>query len=107
VDSIIFIVGLFSGIGVFLAAMYSLSRVVAFEAEGKSANLAVCLSIMAIMSALFFFQSVPLARLMALPALAAAIWSIRVERRWFKVFPGLAILFAAVVLLGYVAPYPP
>lgn len=105
-DSVIFVVGLFSGIGVFLSTMYSLSRVVTFEAKGKMANLAVFVSIMAIMGALFFLRSVPIAQLMAIPALLAGIWSVWTEERWFKVFPCLVILFAVVVLSGYVAAYP-
>ena len=72
-DSVIFVVGLFSGIGVFLSTMYSLSRVVTFEAKGKMANAAVFVSIIAIMSALFFFQSVPLAQALAIPALLAGV----------------------------------
>lgn len=105
-DSVIFVVGLFSGIGVFLSTMYSLSRVVTFEARGKMANAAVFASIIAIMTALFFFQSVPMARVLAVPALLAALWSVWTEERWFKIFPLLVILFATVVLLGYVAAYP-
>lgn len=105
-DSVIFIVGLFSGMGVFLSTMYALSRVVTFEAEGKMANVAVFLSVMGIMSALFFFRSVPLAQLLSVPALLAGVWALWVERRWFKVFPVIVILFAITVGLGYTAAYP-
>ncbi|MEM0989755.1 MAG: hypothetical protein AAGK00_12805 [Pseudomonadota bacterium] len=103
--SIIFLVGLFSGIGVFLSTMYALSRAIAFEAKGRLANGAVFASVLAIMAALFFAQSVPLARLIAPLAFIAGAWSFWVEERWFKVFPAIVMLFAVTVALGYVASY--
>lgn len=49
------------------------------------------------------YGSVPPARILAIPLLAAATAAFGAERGWFRTFPLLQQLFALVLLAGWVA----
>ena len=101
--TIITLVGIFAGIGVFLAAMYSITQVLLLEGWPRWAHVACFLLILGVMGALYFYRSVPAARLLAVPLLLAAFWTLVLEPRWYRVFPLLVILFAMMLIMGYVA----
>jgi hypothetical protein len=96
------VTGIFAGIALSLATLYSVAQAVLMQGRPRLAHAALLVLTLAAMAALHN-QSVPLARLFALPLLAAAIWAFALERGWFRVFPLLQQLFAAVLLTGWVA----
>lgn len=96
------VTGIFAGIAVFLATLYSLTQ--SFLAEGhlRRAHLLSLLGVLAIMLALQY-REIWLARLLALPLIGFAAWAMAGERRWYRLFPLLHQLFAVVLLAGWVA----
>lgn len=98
---ILTLVGIFAGIGVFLAAMYSVSQILLLEGRGRIAHGAVLILILIVMGALME-RAVPVARMAALPLIGAAFWTLVIEPRWYRIFPILVIAFAVLLIAGYV-----
>lgn len=101
--TILVIIGIFCGIGVFLATMYSMTQVLLLQGTGRIAHGIQFAIIMAIMTVLYIWRDADLARLIAVPLLPVAIWTFTIERRWYRIFPALIFVFALVILAGYVA----
>lgn len=100
---ILTIAGIFAGIGIFLAAMYSMTQVLLLSGWGRIAH-GVCLAlIMAIMFVLFFYNAIALAQVIAFALFGVGIWTFVLERRWYRVFPVIVMVFALMLILGYVA----
>jgi len=96
------IAGIFAGIGVFLAAIYSASQALLSEGEGRAMHALGAGLILAAMAALME-REVGLARFLAVPLALVAGRTLMIERRWYKVLPLLVIAFAVALMLGYVA----
>lgn len=96
------ITGIFAGIGVFLATMYSLTQVLLLEGRPRIAHFTQFTLILTVMASLFFWRDVMAARIIAVLLLPVAAWTFWIEPRWFKVFPILVALFALMLVLGYV-----
>lgn len=103
VNTILVVIGIFAGIGVFLATMYSLTQILLLEGKGRIAHAASFVTVLAIMTVLYVWRDTGLARLIAIPLLPIAAWTFWIEARWYKVFPILTMLFALTLVLGYVA----
>ena len=101
-DTILTLAGIFAGIGVFLAAMYSVSQILMLEGRGRIAHALSLGLILAVMAALME-RHVPLARLIAAPLVPVAFWTAVIEPRWYRIFPLITVLFALLVVMGYVA----
>ena len=101
--TILTIAGIFAGIGVFLAAMYSFTQVVLLQGTPRIAHFVQFVLIMTVMASMFFWRDVTTARIIAAPLLAAALWTTALETRWYKVFPILVMIFALLMIAGYVA----
>lgn len=96
------VIGIFSGLFVFIATTYSLAQAMLSEGRIRWVHLALIIAVMGVMAALEM-EWVPAARAMALPLFCIALWASVLEERWFKVFPILHQLFAVVLILGLVA----
>lgn len=101
-DIILTIAGIFAGIGVFLSAMYMLVQALLAHGQLRWTNLACFVLILLAMGALML-RAVDLARILAVPLAVVAAWLLMIERGWYRIFPGLVILFAAALILGLVA----
>lgn len=101
-STILIISGLFAGIGVFLAAMYSLSQLFLVEGRAQAAH-GVLLVLILVVMALLLERYVTYARYAAVPLFLAATWCLVAEERWFRIFPLLVQIFALILVLGYVA----
>ncbi|MGF1551721.1 MAG: hypothetical protein ACFBWO_04360 [Paracoccaceae bacterium] len=99
---LLLVAGIFAGLFVCLATLYSLAQAIMGEGSVRWAHVGAILGVLAVMTALEL-GSVPAARLLALPLLGLALWCAYLEERWFKVFPVLHQLFAAVLIAGLVA----
>lgn len=99
--TILIIAGLFAGIGVFIATAYSLSQILLLEGRGRAAHAACLIMTLIVMGALME-RAIPIARVAAIPMLLVASWCFAIERGWFRVFPVLLQIFAAIVALGFV-----
>ena len=95
------IAAIFAGIGVFLAAMYSLTQILLLEGRARVAHAASLTMILVVMACLME-RWIDTARLLAFPMFAAAFWTLVVEPRWYRVFPLLVMAFAVLVAMGYV-----
>lgn len=93
--------GIFAGIAISIASFYSVAQVLLTQGQQRLAHLAALLLTLAAMAALQY-GSVPLARVMGVPLLLAGFWAFVHERRWFRLFPLIQQLFAAVLLAGLV-----
>lgn len=96
------VIGIFTGLFVFIATTYSLSQAILEHGSRRWVHLALLISVLAVMGALQF-GSVPAARILAAPLLALAVWATVIEAGWFRVFPILHQLFAVVLLAGLVS----
>lgn len=101
VGLILMAAGIFAGLFVFIATMYSLSQAVLTEGRTRRAHVAAIVAVLAVMGALSF-HAVGLARILSLPLIGAAIWTFQAERGAFRVFPVLLLLFGLIVLAGFV-----
>ena len=99
---ILTIAGIFAGIGVFIATMYSVSQIVLLEGRARIAH-AVLITLILVVMACLVERWVPMARVLAIPLLGAAFWVAVLETRWYRIFPLLVMLFALLLILGYVA----
>ncbi|MEM6942632.1 MAG: hypothetical protein AAF565_02635 [Pseudomonadota bacterium] len=99
---LILVVGIFSGLFVFISAVYSLAQAMLFEGWMQRAHLFSMIMVLVVMGALYQ-REVPLARAAAFPLIGAGLWTLWLEERWFKVFPLLTLFFAGVVAAGVVA----
>lgn len=100
--TILMIVGIFAGIAVCMATLYSVAQVLTRTGARRAANLVAVAAMLCVMGALLE-REVELARALSAVLLAAAIWLFTVEPGWYRVFPLLMQIFAAVLLAGYVA----
>lgn len=100
--SILMIIGLFAGIAVCMATLYSVSQAMLAEGMVRWANLAQLVMILVVMGALLE-REIGFAEIMAWPLIAAAIWTFALERRWYRIFPILVIVFALLVATENVA----
>ena len=96
------IAGIFAGIGVFLATMYSVSQILLLEGRARIAHVASLVMVLAVMACLME-RWVDTARILAVPLFGAAFWTLVVEPRWYRVFPLMVMAFASLLILGYVA----
>ena len=99
---ILTITGLFAGVGVFIAAIYSLSQILLLRGEGRLMHGLGFALILAVMAALME-REIGLARLLAVPLALVAGRILMLERRWYRIMPLIVIIFAVVLMLGYVA----
>lgn len=100
--SILMIIGVFAGISVCMATLYSVAQAMMREGTPRRAHLAAVIAMLVVMGALLE-REVDVARTAAVPLLGVAIWAFVVERGWYRIFPLLMQLFAVVLLLGWVA----
>lgn len=103
IGTILVIAGIFAGIGMFLSTMYSLTQVILLEGLPRIAHFVTFVLILTVMFPLYWWRDVTTARVLAVPLLRAAQWTVVLEHRWYKVFPMLMSLFALMMMLGYVA----
>ena len=101
-DIILTIAGIFAGIGVFLAAMHSLTQCFLLDGRPRWLFAAHLILIMVVMGGLWF-RDIPMARLVAIPLIVVAFIVLFRERGWYRIFPALVIVFALLLILGYVA----
>lgn len=99
--SILMIAGLFAGISVCMAFLYSVAQAILHEGPRRRAHLLLALAVLVVMGALLE-REVTLARIAAVPLLGLALWVTVIERGWYRLFPGLVQIFAAVLIAGYV-----
>lgn len=85
--------------------MYSLTQSLLLSGPARWANIALFTLILIVMGALME-RHVILARILALPLFMVAAWAFTLEPRWYKVFPVLVMIFAAILMLGHVALQP-
>lgn len=102
IGTILTIAGIFAGIGVFFAAMYSLTQILLLAGWSRFAHFSCFTLILTVMASMFFWRDVETAQVIAVPLLAVALWTLVIEPGWYKVFPILVCVFAMVLLLGYV-----
>lgn len=102
-NTILLIFGLFAGIGVFLATMYSMTQVLLLSGRPRLAHAAQFLLVMAIMTVLYLWRDAGVARLLAIPLIPVAGWTLWLEQRFYRIFPLLIMVFALVLVTGYVA----
>lgn len=97
------IAGIFSGIGLFLCTMYSLTQILLTEGRVRIAHAVLFVLILTVMASMFFWRDVVTAQVLAWPLGIVAIWVTWEETRWYRIFPLLVIVFAATLGGGYVA----
>ena len=102
IQTILTIAGIFAGIGVFLAAMYSVGQMFLLRGWGRAAHALSLALILAVMAALME-RAVPLARVLAVPLIGTAFWTLVLEPRWYRIFPLTVIAFALLLIGGYVS----
>ncbi len=100
--SILMIIGLFAGISVCMATLYSAAQAMTREGPRRWANLAGVVAVMVVMGALLE-REIWLARLVAPVLLGIGVWVFLVEEGWYRIFPVLMQLFAVVLIAGWVA----
>ncbi len=81
--------------------MYSVSQLL-LQGRGRIAHALNLLLILAVMAALME-RAVPIARILAVPLIATAVWTLVFEPRWYRIFPLVVILFALLLIGGYVS----
>ena len=101
IGTILAIAGIFAGIGVFLATMYSVTQTLLLEGWPRIAHFTLLVFTLTVMWSMFWWRDVATAQVIAVPMLAAALWTTVLEHRWYRVFPILCTLFAALLMLGY------
>ena len=101
-STILTIAAIFAGIGVFMAAMYSLTQTLLLRGPARWVHLASLVLIVVVMGALME-RAVPVARLLALPLIAISAVLLLREPGWYRIFPALVIVFSLLLILGYVA----
>ena len=101
-STILTIAGIFAGIGVFMAAMYSLTQVLLLRGAVRWVHLACLVLIIVAMGALME-RAVPMARILAVPLIAVSAVLLIREPGWYRIFPALVIVFSLLLILGYVA----
>ena len=97
------LIGIFGGIAVFLATMYSMTQVLLLEGRLRWVHATLFLLVMAIMTVLFWWRDPAVARLFSFPLVPVALWAFWIEVRWYRIFPMLVLLFALALATGYVA----
>ena len=82
--------------------MYSLSQMLILRGWGRVAHILCFVLILAVMAALME-RAVPVARLLAIPLITVSFWILVLEPRWYRIFPLVVILFALLLIGGYVS----
>ena len=82
--------------------MYSVSQILMLEGRGRFAHALSLGLILAVMAALME-RHVPVARVLAAPLILVAFWTAVIEPRWYRLFPLITVVFALLVVMGYVA----
>ncbi|MEL6210657.1 MAG: hypothetical protein AAFR44_10860 [Pseudomonadota bacterium] len=100
--SILMITGVFAGIAVCMATLYSVAQAMMQEGHRRWAHLVAVLAMLVVMG-LLLEREVGLARLAAWPLLAIGAWVFVIERGWYRLFPVMMQLFAVVLIAGAVA----
>jgi hypothetical protein len=101
---VIFVIaGIFGGIGIFLATMYSFVQVLLTQGRLRFAHAGLFVLMMAIFTVLYLWRDVFAARIISLPLIPIALWAVWLEQRWFKIFPILVAIFAGIIAMGYIA----
>ena len=103
IGTILTIAGIFAGIGVFLAAMYSMTQVLLLGGMARVAHFAQFVLILTVMFSMFWWRDVATAQVIALPLVGVALWTLVLEPRWYKVFSVLILIFAGLLIGGYAA----
>ena len=103
ITTLLTIAGIFAGVGVFLAAMYSMVQVLLTGGMMRAAHFAQFVLILTVMAAMFFWRDVTAAQVIAVPLLGVALWTAVLEAGWARVFPLLVMTFALLLITGYVA----
>lgn len=98
---IFLITGIFAGIGLFLATMYSVSQIILLEGRGQLAH-GVLLALILFMMACLMERWLDTARLTAVAIMPTAFWVMVLEPRWYRVFPIVVMGFAGLVISGVV-----
>lgn len=100
---VIIIAGIFGGIGIFLATMYSFVQVLLTEGRLRYAHAGLFILMMAIFTVLYLWRDVFAAWLISFPLIPVALWAVWLEQRWFRIFPILVLIFAVIVAMGFIA----
>ena len=82
--------------------MYSFSQAFLLNGWGRIAHILNIVLILAVMAALME-RVVPIARILAVPLLGVAFWTLVLEPRWYRIFPLTVIAFALLLIGGYVS----
>lgn len=99
---ILLVTGIFGGLFLFIATIYSTAQAILTEGWTRRAHLAAIACVLLLMAALAE-HLIGLARILAVPLIAASIWTFTVERGAYRIFPLLHLAFAVIVLAGFVA----
>jgi len=100
--SILMIAGVFAGISICMATFYSVGQAMLGEGTPRRAHLLLVIAILVVMGALLE-REVEIARTAAVPLLGLAVWVTVIERGWYRLFPLLVQIFAALLIAGLVA----
>ncbi|GMG81200.1 hypothetical protein LNKW23_04120 [Paralimibaculum aggregatum] len=100
--SILMIIGVFAGVAICMATLYSVAQAMMREGALRRAHAVAVIAVLAVMGALLE-REVALARMLAVPLLGVAVWVFVVERGWYRIFPVMMQLFAGLLIAGYVA----
>ena len=99
---LILVIGIFSGLFVAIATMYSIAQAMLTGGALRWAHLALIVATCAVMAVLYQ-RNVVLGQILAIPLVGVAVWTVSIEERWFKAFPLLHLAFGVVVVAGVVA----
>ena len=101
-NTVMTVIGIFAGIGVFLAAMYSVSQVLLLRGLGQVLH-GISFALVLIVMGALMEREIGFARIAAAPLFLAATATLWFEPRLYKIMPALVMVFALVLMLGYVA----
>ena len=90
---------IFAGLAVCMAMIYSLAQTIMVDGAQRWLN-AACIALVILVMTAATYNAFPIARLLALPLLVTAMVAMWYEQRWYKTFPVLYQIFAAVLLIG-------
>lgn len=89
----------FVGLAVCMAMIYSLAQALMTEGRQRVVNIACIVLVLMVMTAATY-NAFPVARLLALPLLGAGLYAMWLEPGWYRAFPVLYQVFAAILLVG-------
>ena len=103
IGMIVTIAGIFAGIALMLAAMYSVTQILLLEGWPRAAHFIQLVLLLTVMWSLYWHRDVPTAQIIAVPLLGVALWTFVLEVRWYRVFPFLIGGMAALLISGNAA----